>query len=154
MEQRAGAIVSVLGLQRELTADGLQGLLDAVLPQESRLGEYQLLISNVRQTGAVYWQLNRGNTEGVCPDNQVNYGEIYPGELPEKDEEDGSEKISMMVVELCRQGKDISLLGGMSLSNLLHVTQVNRVAESVVSLDVELGREAGQPEEEYEDSEE
>ncbi|MCL2893173.1 hypothetical protein [Brenneria tiliae] len=153
MEQRAGAIVSVLSRQRDLTQEGLQGLLDAVLPQESEQGEYQLLISNVRQTGALYWQLNRGSSQNVCPDNQAAYGASYPGELPEK-EEDGSESVAMLVVELCRQGRDISLLGGLSLSNLLHVTQVNRTADGVIALDLALGSEAGQPEEEYADNEE
>ncbi|MEE3662423.1 hypothetical protein V2I52_10855 [Brenneria sp. g21c3] len=153
MEQRAGAIVAVLGLQQELTAEGLQGLLDTVLPQTG-LGNYQLLISNVRQTGAVYWQLDRGNADGICGENLAAYGEVYPGELPEKDEEDGSESVAMLVVELCREGKDISLLGGLSLSNLLRVAQVNRTAGGVIALDSALGREAGQPEEEYADDEE
>lgn len=58
LEQRAGAIVSILGMQQELTQEGLQGLLDSVLPEEG-LGNYQLLISNVRQTGALYWQQAR-----------------------------------------------------------------------------------------------
>ncbi|MEC5342907.1 hypothetical protein ABRZ24_09885 [Brenneria populi] len=152
MEQRAGAIVSILGMQQELTEEGLQGLLDAVLPEDG-MGNYQLLISNVRQTGEVYWQLERGNADNICADNQAGYGEIYPGELPEKDEEDGSEIVAMVVVELCREGKDISLAGGLSLSNLLHVSLVNRTGDGVITLDAALGQEAGQPKEEYEDNE-
>lgn len=146
LEQRAGAIVSILGMQQELTQEGLQGLLDTVLPEEEGLGNYQLLISNVRQTGVLYWQLNRGNSDDLCTDNQAGYGETYPGDLPEKETEDGKEDISMVVVELCREGKDISLLGGLSLSNLLHVTSVNRVARGVVALDPGLMQEAGLPE--------
>lgn len=152
MEQRAGAIVSILGMQQELTEEGLQGLLDAVLPEEG-MGNYQLLISNVRQTGEVYWQFNRGDSDKICADNQAAYGDIYPGDLPEKDEEDGSATVSMVVVELCREGKDISLAGGLSLSNLLHVSLVNRTGDGVITLDAALGQEAGQPEEEYEDNE-
>ncbi|MBJ7222687.1 MULTISPECIES: TadE/TadG family type IV pilus assembly protein [unclassified Brenneria] len=152
MEQRAGAIVSILGMQRELTQEGLQGLLDAVLPEEG-LGNYQLLISNVRQTGELYWQLDRGNSDQLCTANQAGYGEHYPGDLPEKDQETGSENISMVVVELCREGKDISLAGGLSLSNLLNVTMVNRTGDGVIALDSALGQEAGQPKEEYEDNE-
>ncbi|MCV9878656.1 TadE/TadG family type IV pilus assembly protein [Brenneria izbisi] len=152
MEQRAGALVSILGMQQELTREGLQGLLDAVLP-EQHLGNYQLLISNVRQTGEVYWQLDRGNADGICGDSVAAYGAAYPGDLPEKDPENGSELVSMVVVEWCREGKDISLLGGLSLSNLLHVTLVNRVGNGVITLDTALGREAGQPEEEYDDNE-
>lgn len=53
MEQRAGAIVSILAMQQDLTETGLQGLLDTVLPNQG-LGNYQLLISNVRQTGDLY----------------------------------------------------------------------------------------------------
>ncbi|EHD23065.1 MULTISPECIES: TadE/TadG family type IV pilus assembly protein [Brenneria] len=149
LEQRAGAIVSILGMQQELTQEGLQGLLDSVLPEEG-LGNYQLLISNVRQTGALYWQLERGNADDLCTDNQAGYGETYPGDLPEKETEDGKEDISMVVVELCREGKDISLLGGLSLSNLLHVTSVNRVARGVIALDETLMQEAGMPEEDDE----
>ncbi|RLM21936.1 hypothetical protein BIY29_12860 [Brenneria alni] len=145
MEQRAGAIVSVLALQQELTEEGLQGLLDTVLPQDG-LGNYQLLISNVRQTGELYWQLGRGTAEDLCSENQAGYGDTYPGDLPEKDTQDGKEDISMVVVELCREGKDISLLGGLSLNNLLHVTSINRVARGVVALDEALMQEAGLPE--------
>nr|WP_240634987.1 hypothetical protein [Brenneria salicis]NMN92703.1 Flp pilus assembly protein TadG [Brenneria salicis ATCC 15712 = DSM 30166]RBP62459.1 Flp pilus assembly protein TadG [Brenneria salicis ATCC 15712 = DSM 30166] len=152
MEQRAGALVSIVGMQQELTQEGLQGLLDAVLPEQD-LGNYQLLVSNIRQTGEVYWQLDRGNADGVCGDSVAAYGATYPGDLPEKDAESGSELVSLVVVEWCREGKDISLLGGLSLSNLLHVRLVNRVGNGVITLDTALGREAGQPEEEYEENE-
>ncbi|WP_246494579.1 TadE/TadG family type IV pilus assembly protein [Brenneria izadpanahii] len=145
MEQRAGAVVSLLAMQQELTEEGLQGLLDVVSPEDLSTN-YQLLISNVRQTGEVYWQLNRGNSGELCPGNLVGYGEQYPGDLPEKDVASGSEDISMMVVELCREGKDISLIGGLSLTNLLHVTAVNRVARGVIALDDALMQEAGMPE--------
>lgn len=60
MEQRSGAMASVLGYQTELTEEGLQGLLDAVLPDDLS-DNYQILISNVRRNGLVYWQLSRGS---------------------------------------------------------------------------------------------
>ncbi|MGE0973142.1 TadE/TadG family type IV pilus assembly protein (plasmid) [Klebsiella sp. WOUb02] len=147
MEQRAGAIASVLGYQSELTTEGLQGLLDSVLPDEG-LGNYQLLISNVRQTGKVYWQLNRGNSTDLCENGKVAADNDYPGELPERDEDDGSDNVSMVVVELCRQGSDISLLGGMSLSGLLQASTINRAAHGLVALDKTLAAEAGLEEKE------
>ncbi|WP_437609401.1 TadE/TadG family type IV pilus assembly protein [Erwinia sp. V71] len=142
LEQRAGAITSVLAMQKDLTEQGLQGLLDATLP-DTGVGEYQLTITNVRQTGNVYWQLNRGNNTTICTDNQTVAGESYPGELPEVDAEKGEENISMIVVELCRRGEDINLLGGLSLTNMLQATAVNRVTRSTVTLDDALAAEAG-----------
>lgn len=147
MEQRAGAIASVLGYQSELTTEGLQGLLDAVLPDEGA-GNYQLLISNVRQTGKVYWQLSRGAATGLCEDGEAAAGDDYPGDLPERDVDDGSDNVAMVVVVLCRQGSDVSLLGGLSLSGLLQATTINRTAHGLVSLDDTLASEAGLDDEE------
>ena len=142
LEQRAGALTSVLAMQRTLTEQGLEGLLDATIP-ETGTGTYQIIISNVRQTGEVYWQLNRGNSDNLCTENQTPPGARYPGELPEVDAEYGKENVSMVVVELCRQGKDINLLGGLSLTNMLQASAVNRVTRSVLRLDKTLADEAG-----------
>ncbi|WP_409161094.1 TadE/TadG family type IV pilus assembly protein [Pectobacterium sp. B2J-2] len=147
MEQRAGAIASILAMQQKLDEQGLQGLLDAVLPTEGA-GNYQLLISNVRQTGELYWQLSRGTAEALCAESETLPGGEYLPELPERDREEGSKNTSMMVVEICRQGKDVSLLGGLSLGGLLHASSVNRVAINVVELDEVLRKEAGLEEEE------
>ncbi|MEI7407982.1 hypothetical protein [Pectobacterium aroidearum] len=142
MEQRAGAIASILAMQQKLDEKGLQGLLDTVLPTEG-LGNYQLLISNVRQTGELYWQLSKGTAESLCAESETLPDEEYLPELPERDREEGSKNTSMMVVEICRQGKDVSLLGGLSLGGLLHASSVNRVAIGVVELDDVLRKEAG-----------
>lgn len=142
MEQRAGAIVSILAMQQDLTETGLQGLLDTVLPKQG-LGNYQLLISNVRQTGNLYWQLSRGTAKGLCAGSETQLDTPYLPDLPERDEKNGSKNTSMMVVEICRQGKDVALLGGMSLGGLLHATAINRVAIGVVDLDDTLSKEAG-----------
>ncbi|MBA5603178.1 hypothetical protein H1224_19195 [Pectobacterium aroidearum] len=142
MEQRAGAIASILAMQQKLDEKGLQGLLDTVLPTEG-LGNYQLLISNVRQTGELYWQLSKGTAESLCAESETLPDEEYLPELPEKDPKEGSKNTSMMVVEICRQGKDVSLLGGLSLGGLLHASSVNRVAIGVVELDDILRKEAG-----------
>ncbi|ATA25277.1 hypothetical protein BIY26_03190 [Brenneria goodwinii] len=149
LEQRAGAIVSVLGMQQELTAEGVQGLLDAVLPQEG-LGNYQLLISNVRQTGELYWQLNRGTAGELCGESVTAPNSEYTPDLPERDVEEGDRNTSMLVVEICRQGKDLTLLGGLSLDNLLHISTVNRVAVGVIELDETLSKEAGLSDEDEE----
>ncbi|WP_113633018.1 hypothetical protein DUT67_18375 [Pectobacterium peruviense] len=141
MEQRAGAIASILAMQQKLDEKGLKGLLDTVLPMEGA-GNYQLLISNVRQTGELYWQLSRGTAEALCVESETLPGEEYLPELPERDREEGSKTTSMIVVEICRQGKDVSLLGGMSLGGLLHASSVNRVAINVVELDEVLRKEA------------
>jgi len=142
LEQRAGAIVSVLAMQTELTRQGLSGLLAATIPEE-QAGNYQLNIANVRQNGEVYWQLYRGNATTICDDNQTISGALYPGELPEVDEEDGKENISMIVVELCRRGSDVTLLGGLSLTNTLNVSAVNRLTRNTLRLDETLAAEAG-----------
>lgn len=142
MEQRAGAISSILAMQQKLDEKGLQGLLDTMLPTEGA-GNYQLLISNVRQTGELHWQLSRGTAEALCTESETLPGEEYLPELPERDREEGSKNISMIVVEICRQGKDVGLLGG-----LLHASSVNRVAIDVVELDEVLRKEAGLEEEE------
>lgn len=141
LEQRAGAIVSVLAMQSELTRQGLAGLLDATLP-DGEAGNYQLTISNVRQNGNVYWQLNRGNATAIC-ENQAVPGDLYPGDLPEVDADNGKENVSMMVVELCREGPDLGLLGGLSLTKTLHVSAVNRLTRSTLQLDDTLAAEAG-----------
>ncbi|MEH0834051.1 hypothetical protein [Pectobacterium cacticida] len=142
MEQRAGALASVLALQKSLTTDGLSGLLNSVLP-DANLGDYQLLISNVRQTGMVNWQLSRGNTPGLCAGSETPPGESYVPDLPERDVEKGSENTTMLLVEWCREGKDLGLLGGMALGGLLHVSAVNRVAIGAIELDETLAKEAG-----------
>lgn len=142
MEQRAGAIVSLLAMQRDLTEKGLSGLLAATIPDEGT-GNYQLNISNVRQTGQVYWQLLRGTDKGVCTDNVVPAGTRYPGELPEVDEESGKETISMIVVELCRNGGDLGMLGGLVVSNSLTASAVQRVSRQTLTLDPALAIEAG-----------
>lgn len=142
MEQRAGAIASILGMQQDLDENGLKGLLDTVLPQEGA-GNYQLLISNVRQTGELYWQLSRGTATALCVESETKPGEEYLPDLPERDAENGNKETSMVVVEICRQGKDVALLGGMSLSGMLHATAINRVAIGVVELDTTLKKEAG-----------
>lgn len=142
MEQRAGAIVSILAMQQDLTETGLQGLLDTVLPTQG-LGNYQLLISNVRQTGDLYWQLSRGTAKGLCVGSETQPNTPYLPDLPERDAKEGNKSISMLVVEICRQGKDVALLGGMSLGGLLHATAINRVAIGVVDLDETLSKEAG-----------
>ncbi|MEQ9887455.1 TadE/TadG family type IV pilus assembly protein [Pectobacterium zantedeschiae] len=147
MEQRAGAIASILAMQQKLDQKGLQGLLDKVLPAEGA-GNYQLLISNVRQTGELYWQLSRGTAESLCVESETRPGEEYLPELPERDREKGSKNTSMIVVEICRQGKDVGLLGGMSLGGLLHASSVSRVAINVVELDEVLRKEAQLEEEE------
>lgn len=147
MEQRAGAIVSIVAMQQKLDEKGLKGLLDTVLPTEGA-GNYHLLISNVRQTGELYWQLSRGTAEALCAESETLPSEEYTPELPERDREEGNKNTSMLVVEICREGKDVSLLGGMSLGGLLHVSSVNRVAIGVVELDEVLRKEAGLEEEE------
>lgn len=148
MEQRAGAIASILGMQQSLSQNGLRGLLDTVLPNQG-LGNYQLLISNVRQTGELHWQLSRGTAESLCTESEAKPGEPYVPDLPERDEENGSKQTSMVVVEICRQGKDVALLGGMSLSGMLHASAVNRVAIGVVELDETLSKEAGLDKDEH-----
>lgn len=142
LEQRAGAIVSVLSMQSDLTRQGLEGLLSATLP-ENEVGNYQLNISNVRQNGEVYWQLNRGNATAVCEDNLAVPGARYPGALPEVDEETGKNNVSMIVVEMCRQGRDITMLGGLPLANTLNVSAVNRLTRNTLRLDDDLAAEAG-----------
>lgn len=142
IEQRTGAIASILGMQQKLDENGLKGLLDTLLPQQGA-GNYQLLISNVRQTGELYWQLSRGTAKALCAESETKPGDEYLPDLPERDAENGSKETSMVVVEICRQGKDVALLGGMSLSGLLHATSVNRVAIGVVELDETLRKEAG-----------
>ncbi|WP_033577151.1 hypothetical protein [Dickeya chrysanthemi] len=142
LEQRAGAITSVLAMQKNLTGQGLQGLLEATIP-DSGVGNYQVTITNVLQTGEVYWQLTRGNDTRICTDNQAVSGGRYPGALPEVNAEEGKETISMIVVELCRQGNDINLLGGLSLTNMLQASAVNRVTRNTLTLDEALAAEAG-----------
>lgn len=147
MEQRSGAMASVLGYQTELTEEGLQGLLDAVLPDDLS-DNYQILISNVRRNGLVYWQLSRGSATDLCKDNQSVAGDPWPGDLPERDEEDDSDNVSMVVVDICREGSDVSLVGGLSISGLLHASTVNRVAHGLIALDDALAQEAGLDEDE------
>ncbi|AYH00208.1 hypothetical protein F6Q07_13335 [Pectobacterium parmentieri] len=147
MEQRVGAIASILAMQQALDEQGLQGLLDTVLPKEGT-GNYQLLISNVRQTGELYWQLSRGTAAALCAESETLPGEEYTPELPERDREEGSKNTSMMVVEICREGKDVGLLGGLSLGGMLHASSINRVAIGVVTLDETLRKEAGLEEDE------
>ncbi|MBS4432964.1 hypothetical protein E2566_03905 [Pectobacterium punjabense] len=147
MEQRAGAIASILAMQQALDEQGLQGLLDTVLPTEGT-GNYQLLISNVRQTGELYWQLSRGTAAALCAESETLPGQEYTPELPERDREEGSKNTSMMVVEICREGKDVGLLGGLSLGGMLHASSINRVAIGVVTLDETLRKEAGLEEDE------
>lgn len=141
MEQRAGAIASVLSYQSNLTAKGLQGLQDAVMPDDAN-HNYQMLISNVRQNGEVYWQLSRGNAVDVCLENTAITGMQWPGSLPERDTENGSDNVSMIIVEICRNGSDVSLLGGLTLSGLLDASTINRVAAGVIKLDETLAQEA------------
>lgn len=141
MEQRAGAIASVLSYQSGLTAKGLQGLQDSVMPSDAN-HNYQMLISNVRQNGEVYWQLSRGNAVDVCLENVAITGMQWPGSLPERDTENGSDNVSMIIVEICRQGSDVSLLGGLTLSGLLDASIINRVAAGVIQLDETLAQEA------------
>ncbi|MEQ9901796.1 hypothetical protein ABRP59_19475 [Pectobacterium punjabense] len=147
MEQRAGAIASILAMQQALDEQGLKGLLDTVLPTEAT-GNYQLLISNVRQTGELYWQLSRGTAAALCAESETLPGQEYTPELPERDREEGSKNTSMMVVEICREGKDVGLLGGLSLGGMLHASSINRVAIGVVTLDETLRKEAGLEEDE------
>ncbi|MCW1874907.1 hypothetical protein OMR58_10635 [Erwinia sp. INIA-01] len=142
MEQRAGAIASVLAMQSELSRQGLSGLLAASIPDENT-GSYQLNIANVRQNGQVYWQLLRGNNTGICTDNVVPTGSTWPGELPEVNEESGKENVSMIVVELCRNGSDITMLGGLTVKNQLKVSAINRVTRNTLTLDATLAAEAG-----------
>lgn len=142
MEQRVGAIASVLSYQSALTQEGLQGLEDAVMPDNNN-HHYQMLISNVKQTGEVAWQLSRGNSADLCQENIVVPGMQWPSALPERDTEKGSTNISMVIVEVCRQGSDVSLLGGLSLSGLLHASTTQRVANGVITLDETLAKEAG-----------
>ena len=141
MEQRAGAIASILSYQSELTTAGLQGLQDAVMPDDAN-HNYQMLISNVRQSGEVYWQLSRGNTADVCLENAAITGMQWPGSLPERETENPSDNVSMIIVEICRQGSDVSLLGGLTLSGLLDASITNRVAAGVITLDETLAQEA------------
>ena len=141
MEQRAGAIASILSYQSELTTAGLQGLQDAVMPDDAN-HNYQMLISNVRQSGEVYWQLSRGNTADVCLENTAITGMQWPGSLPERETENPSDNVSMIIVEICRQGSDVSLLGGLTLSGLLDASTTNRVAAGVITLDEALAQEA------------
>lgn len=142
MEQRSGAIASVLSYQAGLTKEGLQGLLDTVMPSDAN-HRYQILLSNVRQNGEVYWQLSRGNTLDLCGENVATPGMQWPGSLPERDTEKGSDNISMIVVEMCREGSDVSLLGGLTLSGLLDASTASRVAAGVIQLDKTLAQEAG-----------
>jgi len=142
MEQRTGAIASILSYQSALTEKGLQGLQDSVMPSDAN-HRYQILLSNVRQNGEVYWQLSRGNASDLCQQNTAITGMQWPGSLPERDTENGSDNISMVIVEICRQGSDVSLLGGLTLSGLLDASTTNRVAAGVIKLDETLAQEAG-----------
>lgn len=146
MEQRVGAMASVLSYQSTLTQQGLQGLQDTVMPENNN-HHYQMLISNVKQNGEVYWQLSRGNTTDLCGENIAVPGMQWPSDLPERDTDKGSDNISMIVVEMCRQGSDVSLLGGLSLSGLLGASTTQRVADGVITLDKTLAQEAGLGEE-------
>ncbi|NIF21502.1 TadE/TadG family type IV pilus assembly protein [Candidatus Pantoea multigeneris] len=143
MEQRAGAVSSVLAMQTNLTQQGLTGLISATLPENGG-GNYQLTITNVKQTGEVYWQLNRGTATGLCADSDLAPGSSWPGsDLPEIDAKNGSESVSLIVVQLCRQSSDLKLTTGLGLNPLLTASAVGRVTEGTLTLDTDLANEAG-----------
>lgn len=139
LEQAAGTAAITLAAQTVLTEPGLQALTDVLT--QGRPDSYQVTVMNVMQSGRVNWALLRGNGGNLC--ESLSDGLNYTGTLPEdpptesdtpQTEVDPS-TLSMVVVQVCRNTRDITLAGGLVLPGTVRAQALNRVVPLKITLD-------------------
>lgn len=141
LENTAGSVAINLAAQRTLTATGLDALIDTTLKGHAE--HQQVIVLHVRQSGRIEWALQRGGAEDLC--EPASDGANYTGTLPEDppDDEGGNgsddgSRLSLIVVQACRDTSNILLSGGLVLPRVLEAVGVFRTTATTITLDEEL----------------
>jgi len=142
LERSAATLSSILASQTELTANGLDELVDGVMG--GRSDRYEIYVGQVWRSGEVAWSLSLGAAGGLCDTPFAS--SPYAGDLPERDAGDETESVAMLVVQACQES-DALRLGALSLSEtVLKSLSLDRMRSAGLELDETLRRRAGLPE--------
>ncbi|WP_207281846.1 hypothetical protein [Pseudomonas sp. FW300-N2F2] len=143
LESKAFNLSSILSVQSTLEEKSLAALIDAVTGSERPLA-LEIVIGKVTPDGIVAWRLQRGTTSGICPDRLGS--RRYAGDLPENARPDDDAETSdsgMLVVQVCRQSRDLALGAALLADKTLENVAINRMRVTDMKLDDSLAREAG-----------
>lgn len=139
LEEGAGSIAQNIAVQSKLTEPGLSALVDAALQGEQYATEVHVM--NVLQSGKVVWMFSRGDGGQLC-EMPVDGG-YFTGTLPEDppedseaaDDEEDTSKLSMVVVDVCRNSREVQLADRLMLPRLLEVESIYRSNSKSIELD-------------------
>lgn len=151
IEQQSGIAAVTLAAQSRLTREGLDALADVLM--QGHPERYQIEAINVQASGVINWSLRRGAGGDLCP--ALGNGRTYNGPLPEDppeaagggaqpdaDPAGAGSPLSMVLVQVCRSTRDITLTGGLVLPDPLRVRSVNRTRVPEIGLDSALQDES------------
>lgn len=142
LERNAAALSSILASQRSLTAAGLDRLVNSVWPDAGRTD--QIFLGQVWRSGRVAWGLALGPADGPCP-NPLATGSVYPETLPERDPRDDTDRVAMMVVQVCQPVEALGLSTLVLGADRLRAVAVDRMRTAGLKLDSALSQRTGQP---------
>ncbi len=140
IESTANSMALNISAQNKLTRRGLDALAEVAMQGHEE--DQQIVILNVKQSGIIAWQLERGEEADLCEVEKD--GDHYGGDLPEdvvEDSDEDPETFSMVVVLACRGTKNIRSFGGISMPDVVQVQSVYRATSRVIALDKELQEE-------------
>lgn len=161
IERAAHTLASVLAQQNELDQTSLDALINQVAATDD-MGNYELVVSRVKLDRTLPWQpLYRGSETGLC--TELSSGGTFAGSLPEEqstaddgDISNGNEtsagKVSMMVVQLCRNSSDLGLSTGILNAKVMEAVAISRMAFANIDLDEALTQELGVEEDDDQDA--
>ena len=137
VENAAGVLAVNVANQQHLTSAGVDAL--ALLAMQGHERAQQITILNVRQSGRVAWALQRGGAQDLC--DPPAEGGIYNGELPVDPPPNSSDaavdnsRMSLIVVQACRDTTDILLSGGIVMPGVLQTQTMFRAVAPIITLD-------------------
>lgn len=143
LEQSAGSAAITIAAQQRLTKAGVDALVELVTL--GRPEQYQVVIMSVRQSRRIAWALRRGSG-ATC--DVLSDGKDYTGALPQELRTDAANPdvdnstVTLVVVQACRNTRDIAMHGGGWLPSRLQTRAVNRALAEAIALDEPLTLES------------
>ncbi|MCQ9427204.1 hypothetical protein NRB16_27200 [Pseudomonas sp. LJDD11] len=141
LERSTASLSSTLSNQNQLTAEGVDALLDALVAE--RGDRYQFHVGKVLLDGTVSWQLALGAADGLC-DSPLG-SDTYQGPLPERDPEADNGRVALLVVRGCQDSDQLGM-GSLGLGGkVLQADAISRLRMANIKLDEALSNQAGIP---------
>lgn len=139
LERSTASLSSILANQGELTASGVDRLVESTVA--GRSDRYEIFVGQVWRNGKVAWALELGNTQGLC-ENPLRTTS-YQGPLPERNTADDTNSAAMMVVQTCQESSTLGLATLTLETEVLRNIAIDRMRNPNLKLDAELKSRAG-----------